>query len=80
MNLAAIQVLAGLEAPEILFEALKAYGIDPTCSHLVMEGPAAADYIIKSGRPTSFDHQAWGNQRRLSVLPVLLTDHHVRGF
>ena len=37
-----------LQAPEALWEGLKAQGITPGNNHLVMTGPAAADYIIAS--------------------------------
>ncbi len=36
------------EASEALWEALRAHGINPNSNHLVMRGPAAADYIIAS--------------------------------
>lgn len=36
------------QAPETLWEALKDHHIRPEHNHLVMKGPAAADYIIAS--------------------------------
>lgn len=36
------------QAPEALWAALKAHRIAPAHNHLVMKGPAAADYIVTS--------------------------------
>lgn len=37
-----------VRAPELLWEALRDHGVTPENNHLVMKGPAAADYIIAS--------------------------------
>lgn len=37
-----------LQAPEALWQALRAHQIEPSDNHLVMKGPAAADYITAS--------------------------------
>jgi hypothetical protein len=37
-----------LQAPEALWEALQAQGINPDSNNLSMTGPAAADYIVAS--------------------------------
>ncbi|WP_104043315.1 hypothetical protein [Arthrobacter sp. ZGTC412] len=39
---------APLQAPEALWDALQAQGIDPDSNNLSMTGPTAADYIVAS--------------------------------
>lgn len=36
------------QTPDALWKALKAHSIKPAHNHLVMKGPAAADYIMAS--------------------------------